>query len=191
MSNLPSENVFGLTPMQLEIFKRLALGLTVKEIAAEMGRTRMGIESHKYRIMKRVGVSCRTEVVLAAISSGVVTVDDLPVRSTAEPDTLSERQLEIAKALAAGETRTDLARRLGRSRKAIESHYCRVLARLKLSSAIDLTHYGLQHGWGVVDGFSSEGPECPDCGGTGQYVGLTITEACDRCTGSGRIRKAG
>ena len=28
---------------------------------------------------------------------------------------------------------------------------------------------------------------CPDCGGTGKYVGLNIVEECPKCGGSGRI----
>lgn len=28
---------------------------------------------------------------------------------------------------------------------------------------------------------------CPECGGSGKYVGLLKIEACDRCGGSGRI----
>ena len=34
------------------------------------------------------------------------------------------------------------------------------------------------------------GEPCPDCGGSGEYVGLTAREACERCGGSGRVRNA-
>jgi hypothetical protein len=30
-------------------------------------------------------------------------------------------------------------------------------------------------------------PTCPDCGGTGQYVGLTVVEPCRACGGTGRL----
>jgi hypothetical protein len=30
-------------------------------------------------------------------------------------------------------------------------------------------------------------PSCPDCGGSGQYVGLTVVEACRACGGTGRL----
>jgi DnaJ-class molecular chaperone len=28
---------------------------------------------------------------------------------------------------------------------------------------------------------------CPDCGGSGRYVGLNVAEDCERCGGSGRV----
>lgn len=31
------------------------------------------------------------------------------------------------------------------------------------------------------------GEECPDCGGSGQYVGLNEISACSRCDGNGRV----
>ncbi|MGH7201267.1 MAG: response regulator, partial [Planctomycetaceae bacterium] len=33
---------------------------------------------------------------------------------------------------------------------------------------------------------SRRGP-CPQCKGTGQYVGLNVIEACDACNGTGRV----
>ena len=30
-------------------------------------------------------------------------------------------------------------------------------------------------------------PTCPDCGGSGQYVGLTVVEPCRVCGGTGRL----
>ena len=32
---------------------------------------------------------------------------------------------------------------------------------------------------------ASWGGECPDCGGTGRYVGLTLVEECRACGGTG------
>ena len=28
---------------------------------------------------------------------------------------------------------------------------------------------------------------CPECGGTGEYIGLNVTETCGACSGSGRV----
>jgi len=35
---------------------------------------------------------------------------------------------------------------------------------------------------------SSPNISCPDCKGSGQYVGLTVVEPCRRCRGSGAVR---
>ena len=34
--------------------------------------------------------------------------------------------------------------------------------------------------------FVIEGGVCPDCGGAGEYVGLSVKETCGTCGGSGR-----
>jgi hypothetical protein len=34
----------------------------------------------------------------------------------------------------------------------------------------------------------SESAPCPDCGGSGRYVGLAVVEACRACRGTGQAR---
>ena len=34
----------------------------------------------------------------------------------------------------------------------------------------------------------AESTPCPDCGGSGQYVGLVVVESCRSCGGTGRTR---
>lgn len=39
--------------------------------------------------------------------------------------------------------------------------------------------------WGAL--FAKLRKPCPDCGGSGNYVGLAVVEECRTCAGSGRV----
>lgn len=63
--------LFKLSMMQLSILRHLAAGKTVKEIARLLDRSEKSIDSHKYRIMHRLGVHDRVELCRYAIREGV------------------------------------------------------------------------------------------------------------------------
>ncbi|MBI1314484.1 response regulator, partial [bacterium] len=52
----------GLSIQQLSILRHLARGESVKQIAALLGRSEKSIDSHKYRIMHRLGIHDRVEL---------------------------------------------------------------------------------------------------------------------------------
>jgi len=63
--------LFQLSIMQLSILRHLAGGKAVKEIAKLLDRSEKSIDSHKYRIMHRLGVHDRVELCRYAIREGV------------------------------------------------------------------------------------------------------------------------
>jgi two-component system response regulator NreC len=65
-----------LTDREREILKLLADGLSVKEVAAKIGRTAKTVEVHKYNLMRKLGVHDRAELVKYAIAHRLV---QLPV----------------------------------------------------------------------------------------------------------------
>lgn len=64
----------GLSVQQLSILRHLARGASVKEIARILGRSEKSIDSHKYRIMHRLGIHDRVELCRYAIREGLTVV---------------------------------------------------------------------------------------------------------------------
>lgn len=64
----------GLTLQQLAIMRHLARGESVKEIAHHFGRSEKSIDSHKYRIMHKLGIHDRVELARYAIREGLTLV---------------------------------------------------------------------------------------------------------------------
>jgi len=62
----------SLNPRQLQIFALLAGGSSVKEVATAMGLTFKAIDSQKYRIMRKLGVTDRVQATRLAIRAGLL-----------------------------------------------------------------------------------------------------------------------
>ncbi len=61
----------GLTSRQLEVLRHLVRGESVKEVAKAMMLSERAIESHKYRIMQKLGIHDRVELSRFAIREGL------------------------------------------------------------------------------------------------------------------------
>lgn len=61
----------GLTNRQLEVLRHLVRGESVKEVAKAMVLSERAIESHKYRIMQKLGIHDRVELTRYAIREGL------------------------------------------------------------------------------------------------------------------------
>lgn len=62
----------ALTATQKTIVAMLARGLTLKEIATQMGRTRAVVNYHAYEARQRVGVKTNAQLVALAVKHGHV-----------------------------------------------------------------------------------------------------------------------
>lgn len=70
---LPMDSsVSSLTALQLQVLVHLANGMRVREVAGKMHLTPKAIESHKYRIMQRLGVRDRLGLCRWAIREGLI-----------------------------------------------------------------------------------------------------------------------
>lgn len=63
-----------LTLRQLQVLRHLVRGESVKEVAATMSLSERAIESHKYRIMQKLGIHDRVELTRFAIREGLMPV---------------------------------------------------------------------------------------------------------------------
>ncbi len=68
----------GLTGRELEVLKKMATGLSVKEIGAALFIHEKTVSAHKFNMMQKTGARSRIELVLAAVRSGVLQLEDLP-----------------------------------------------------------------------------------------------------------------
>lgn len=61
----------GLTPRQIEVLRHLARGESVKEVARIMHLSQKSVDSHKYRIMNKLGIHDRVLLARYAIREGL------------------------------------------------------------------------------------------------------------------------
>ncbi len=66
-----SSQIEALTNRQLEVLRYLAKGSSVKEVAKVMHLSEKSVDSHKYRIMHKLGIHDRVELARFAIREGL------------------------------------------------------------------------------------------------------------------------
>ena len=72
-----------------------------------------------------------------------------PESAEAPPHTrLSDREYEVFRLLAAGDTVTDIAHRLNVSVKTISTHKFRIMQKMNLANSAELIRYAMRHGLG-------------------------------------------
>jgi DNA-binding NarL/FixJ family response regulator len=64
-----------LTPRELDVFRLMALGRRPKDIAETLGISVKTVESHRSRIMLKLGISSLADLVKVAIRAGIVGVE--------------------------------------------------------------------------------------------------------------------
>ena len=68
-----SDQLKKLTPRQWDVLLRIAVGRRVPEVANELQISKKAVESHKHRIMQRLGTSDRVDLCRWAIREGLIT----------------------------------------------------------------------------------------------------------------------
>lgn len=64
---------------ELDVLRSAARGLRTREIAAELGVSERTVESHLTSVFGKLGVSNRTEAIMAAMARGWLTLGDRPL----------------------------------------------------------------------------------------------------------------
>lgn len=62
-----------LTPRQREVVRLIAEGRTMKEIAATLGMSPRTVETHKYQVMRALGLATTAELIRYALEHGLAT----------------------------------------------------------------------------------------------------------------------
>lgn len=66
------EKIQNLTNRQLEVLVRIAQGMSARQAASDMHITEKAVESHKYRLMRSLGLKDRIDLCRWAIREGIV-----------------------------------------------------------------------------------------------------------------------
>ena len=77
ISSVPLQAGEKLSPRELEIIKLAARGMSNKSIAADLGLTVRTVKGHLANIFSKLNVGSRTEVVVAGLRAGFLSVDDI------------------------------------------------------------------------------------------------------------------
>lgn len=64
----------SLTRREREVFRELAEGLSVRDIASKLGISPKTVEAHRRNIMEKLGISSISELIKYAIREGIITV---------------------------------------------------------------------------------------------------------------------
>ncbi|MGW5556898.1 response regulator transcription factor [Micromonospora sp. NPDC003944] len=70
----PTRRRPAVSQMDARILALVAAGRTTRQIAAELGRTTAGVQSHLSKLYRRMGVQNAPHAVAVAISAGILTV---------------------------------------------------------------------------------------------------------------------
>ena len=70
----------------------------------------------------------------------------MPGATSAVHDTLSAREFEVFRLLAAGQSVTDIAARLNVSVKTVSSHKANLMQKMSLQNQSELVRYAIRHG---------------------------------------------
>jgi DNA-binding NarL/FixJ family response regulator len=72
LTSEPKPHVPALSPREREVFQLVAEGLRTKEIAAKLGIGTKTVDTHRARLMKKLGAGSTAELVRIALREGVV-----------------------------------------------------------------------------------------------------------------------
>ena len=64
----------NLTPRQRNVLRLIAQGLTMREVASELGISTRTAESHKYEMMEALGVETSADLIKYAIKLGLISI---------------------------------------------------------------------------------------------------------------------
>ena len=134
-----------LTETQQDVLRLLARGTSVSEVALRLNRSRKSVESHKYRLMRALGVHDRLELARVAIHEGLIDVSTVLV-SGEPPSVLSERQRDVLTLIARGLRLREVAGQLDISARAADAHKTRAMYRLGIHERIGVLYYAIRHG---------------------------------------------
>ena len=88
----------------------------------------------------------------ARLASGETHTDLEAARHAAAAMPLSQRETEVLRLLAAGQTNQQIAKRLFISVRTAETHRAHIMKKLRLTTRAELVHYALQQGLLSEDG---------------------------------------
>jgi len=138
---VPATEILIFTMHESEELIRAALASGVRAVVAKSdveGHLLAAVEAllrHDVYFSSRVSETLR-DALLRAPTEEV---------SSAAPATLTEREREVTRLLAAGRSNKDVATALAISVRTVETHRASIMRKLEIKSIVDLVHYAVRH----------------------------------------------
>jgi DNA-binding NarL/FixJ family response regulator len=128
----------GLTPRESDVLELVLDGLSSKEIARRLGISRATARCHVQNILTKLGVYSRAQAAaLTTATAGAATGGPLPYgAAAAKLGSLTPRETQVLRALAAGMEKREIAENLVVSPHTVRTHIQRVLAKLGVHSVL-------------------------------------------------------
>ena len=79
IDGIPDDTIGPLSPREMEILQQIALGLSNKEIAHQLGISRQTVKNHMTNILRKLAVSDRTQAAMYAVRRGWIRLHDMAV----------------------------------------------------------------------------------------------------------------
>jgi DNA-binding NarL/FixJ family response regulator len=94
-AGFPTTVLGVLSPRESHVFRLVTEGMATADIAARFGVSRKTIETHKYRILKKLGLDSTAALVRFAALQGLIVIRPLPLEPVV-PSAETETHLEEA-----------------------------------------------------------------------------------------------
>ena len=79
IDGIPDDTIGPLSPREMQILQQIALGLSNKEIAHQLGISRQTVKNHMTSILRKLAVSDRTQAAMYAVRRGWIRIHDMAV----------------------------------------------------------------------------------------------------------------
>jgi len=151
-----------LTRRQVEILSCLGKGLNSQQIAGRIGVLDSTVRSHISHIFTNLGIDGRSDLLRALrqvrrgepslLPRGVVEQLKTQAKSTLPPpETLTQREIEVAIWLAKGLSNQQIGNRLYIAESTVRTHVSRLLKKLELTNRVEAALHALRQGWAALD----------------------------------------
>ncbi len=140
-------------PSGLEIVRRLRPAGRVRVLFVSMHRDRelcdqaLSLGAHGYVVKEDAGIEIRAAVAAAMRDEVYVsTVLRTETLKGAPRETLTDREREVVRLIARGNTSTDIASALGISTRTAETHRANLMRKLELHNTAAVVRWAVEHG---------------------------------------------
>jgi two-component system, NarL family, response regulator LiaR len=158
MPGMDGITAIGILRRELPAVEIIAL-TSVLEDAAVVGAMRAGatgylIKDTKAGELRRAIKAAAGQVQLSPQAAARLVRE---IRAPASPEKLTEREVDVLRLLAQGQSNKEIARHLSLGEKTVKFHVSNILAKLGLPSRTQAALYAVQMGLAPVAGLSAEG----------------------------------
>jgi DNA-binding NarL/FixJ family response regulator len=144
-----SDRAPNLTSQECSVLRRVAAGLTNRQISRYLGISEKTVKNHLSAIFRKIGVASRTQAAVYVLQSlGDGEQDEYsPQNGCGLSDwarNLSSREHSVLRLVAAGLTNRQISRYLGISEKTVKNHLSAIFRKIGVASRTQAAVYAMR-----------------------------------------------